>query len=416
MRIGVLGSGGREHAIAWKLRKSPDAEAVYVMPGNGGTGENLSVDISTFSEIRRVCEKNRIELLIVGPEQPLVNGIADYFKDSPIRVFGPESAAARLEGSKIWARQFMTRNGVSAPEYRIAREDDELHEIISSSGGEIVVKYEGLAGGKGVFVCSSESEAWHAVSTIRTRYGDDTPILFEEKLDGQELSIIGITDGKTIKLLSPSQDHKQIYDGDRGPNTGGMGAYCPVPLCTGDVMRAIQTRVVEPTMSGIRNEGLPFRGILYFGLMLTDTGPVVLEYNVRFGDPETEVILPALETDLLLLINGCFDDSLARRPVEMSDEYVIDVVLASEGYPGIYETGHLISGLDSIPEDILVFHSGTRRHGPDIHTSGGRVLNIVARASDLRQARERVYEACSYIRFQGKYNRTDIGMRVLQSS
>ena len=416
MRIGVLGSGGREHAIAWKLRQSPEAEIVFVMPGNGGTGENLSVDQGDFSDIRRVCEKNGLELLVVGPEQPLVNGIVEYFHDSPVDVFGPDASAARLEGSKAWAKQFMTRHGVSTPEYWITRDDGILGRIIRSHNGEIVVKYDGLAGGKGVFVCSSETEAWDAVTSIRTRYGSDTSIILEEKLTGQELSIIGITDGRTVRLLSPSQDHKQARDGDKGPNTGGMGAYCPVPICTEEVMATIRTNIVDPTMSGIRADGLQYRGVIYFGLMITDTGPKVLEYNVRFGDPETEVILPSLKSDLLPLIQGCFDDSLARRDAELHNDFIIDVVLASEGYPGPYDTGFPITGLDPVSEDILIFHSGTKRRGDEILTAGGRVLNMVARAPDLSQARDSVYEACSRIRFSGKYYRRDIGARVLGAS
>ena len=415
MKVAVIGSGGREHALIWKLGQNLDRNDIFAIPGNGGTSNNIDISIDNFSEIRGFCEKENIELVIVGPEAPLVDGIVDYFADSPIRVFGPDRIAAQLEGSKIWAKKFMEKHGVATAGFKAYENKQDPDDEIERLGGDLVIKYDGLAGGKGVFVTSSIQEATQAVKTIREKYGENATFIIEEKLHGQEISIIGFTDGKNIKLLLPSQDHKPALDGDKGPNTGGMGAYCPVPMCNEVLMEAIQTSVVQPTLDGIRAEGLNYKGVIYFGLMITNEGPKLLEYNVRLGDPEAEVILPALKSDLLPVITACFDDSLAKIELEFNPHYYVDVVLTSQGYPGSYDTGFEISGIEDVSDDILVFQSGTTQKEGRILTAGGRVLNVVARGHDLQSAINLAYRDLKTIHFHNMNYRTDIGHKGLVS-
>ncbi len=411
MNVAVVGSGGREHVIAWKLSQSAMAEELFAIPGNGGTAPNVPIDPMDFPALKEFCLKQDVALLVVGPEQPLVAGVVDYFRDTEIKVLGPDRAAARLEGSKIWAKRFMLKYGVATAESWVL-ENGDAEPAIQALNGNLVVKYDGLAGGKGVVVCSSKEEARAAVADLRQKHGADAPLLLEERLLGQELSVIGFTDGEHIILLLPSQDHKQAYDGDRGPNTGGMGAYCPVPFCDERVLSSIREAVVDPTLRGIRQEGLDYRGALYFGLMLTEEGPKALEYNVRLGDPEAEVILPALKSDILVLMLSCMDRTLSDFQPEFFDGFFVDVVLTSRGYPGAYEKGFEISGLDVLPDTAMAFHAGTRRKGSALLTAGGRVLNIVARGPDLKSAIGRAYEACAGIYFHGVTCRHDIGGRV----
>jgi phosphoribosylamine--glycine ligase len=415
MKIAIVGSGGREHALGWKLAQTVDAQDIYFMPGNGGTWNNIPVEPRDFPAIQEYCRSTGIEMILVGPEQPLVDGIVDFFQATSIKVLGPDGAAARLEGSKIWAKEFMKRHGVATARSWVLGEDVEPHELLTAYDGNLVIKYDGLAAGKGVKVCSSVEEASRAIAALQTKHGEDARLIAEEKLSGQEISIIGFTDGTSVKLLLPSQDHKPIYDGDRGPNTGGMGAYCPVPFCDNRLLDEIERCVVAPTLRGIQAEGLNYRGIIYFGLMVTDGGPKVLEYNVRLGDPESEVVLPALKSDILALITACFDGTLGEVDVAFSADYFVDVVLASEGYPGPYETGFAITGFERLSEDTLVFHAGTTIRDEYLITAGGRVLNVVARASDLKGAIECVYEECVKLGFQGAYYRRDIGQKGLET-
>ncbi len=414
MKIGVLGSGGREHALAWKLAQSVGHENVYCLPGNGGTRNNIPVAVDDFEGIRKVCRENGLELLVVGPEVPLAKGIVDYFSDDSVRVFGPDRQAARLEGSKIWAKQFMKKYGVATADFWMVEHGDDIEQVIEGMDGQVVIKYDGLAAGKGVFVCHSVQEAYAALQELKQRYGATAPFFIEQKFSGQEVSIIGFTDGKTFKLLQPSQDHKPAFDGDKGPNTGGMGAYCPVPVCTPEVLQEIQQKIVQPTLVGLQQEKLNYHGVLYFGIMLTENGPQLLEYNVRFGDPETEVILPALRSDLLTLIEASLNETLSDVTVTFKENYFVDVVLASGGYPGSYEKGKEIIGLDTISDDVLVFHAGTKRENGALLTAGGRVLNVVAQGPTLRQAVERVYAEIPKIRFDGMYYRRDIAQKGLQ--
>ncbi len=411
MNIAVLGSGGREHAIAWKLAQSPMAGTVYVMPGNGGTANNVAVDPMDFDAVGAACRERDVELLVVGPEDPLAAGIVDHFAGSDLKVFGPGAAGARLEGSKAWSKDFMARHGVATAAYEHFPSPHEAREFARALGA-CVVKYDGLAAGKGVFVCHSADEALEALDTVAERYGADAPTVVEELLIGNEVSILGLTDGRHIALLQPSQDHKQRFDGDQGPNTGGMGAFCPVPAFDLAMLEQVRAAVVEPTLAGLRAEGIPFHGVVYFGLMMCAEGPKLLEYNVRLGDPETEAVLPALQSDLLELILACLDGSLALYTPQFVPGYFVDLVQASGGYPGSYPKGIEITGLDELPDNVLVFHAGTRRDEQGVlRTSGGRVLNLVAHGTTLDAAIQRVYAAAEQVRFEGKVQRGDIGRR-----
>jgi phosphoribosylamine--glycine ligase len=412
MNIAVLGSGGREHALAWKLSQSPLAGTVYVMPGNGGTDNNVAVDPMDFEAVGAACRERGVELLVVGPEDPLAAGIADHFAGSDLRVFGPGADGARLEGSKAWSKDFMARHGVATAAYRHFPGPEDARGYVLDLGGACVVKYDGLAAGKGVFVCQSTEQALEALATVQQRYGARAPTVVEACLLGNEVSILGITDGQTIALLPPSQDHKQLLDGDQGPNTGGMGAFCPVPAFDLAMLERVRLEVVEPTLRGLRSEGIDYHGVIYFGLMMCADGPKLLEYNVRLGDPETEAVLPALDSDLLELILACIDGTLMLHELRFRPGFVVDLVLASGGYPGSYPKGLPITGLEGLPEDVRVFHAGTRRTADGrLVTSGGRVLNVVAHGETLDGAIAKAYAAAEGIRFEGKCQRGDIGRR-----
>ena len=329
MKIAVIGSGGREHAVAWKLSQSRKAEKVYVLPGNGGSENNIPIDVNDFAGIRDFCDKEKVELIFVGPEDPLANGIVDYFKDSDIKVFGPDQKTAKLEGSKIFAKKFMQKYGVATGFYKEfgGKQINCYQQIpilpkdfIKELNGNCVIKFDGLAAGKGVFVCSSIEEAENSVSEIKSKYGENSPFLIEERLEGTEISILAFTDGENYQLLLPSQDHKQLLAGDKGPNTGGMGAFCPVPFYIKDLHRKVVQSIIEPTIKGINAEGFDYKGVVYFGLMITKTAPKVLEYNVRLGDPETEVVLPAFKGDLLELVLSCFNGTLKDFKMDFFDD------------------------------------------------------------------------------------------------
>ncbi|MBN1948824.1 MAG: phosphoribosylamine--glycine ligase [Candidatus Cloacimonetes bacterium] len=416
MKIAVLGSGGREHALAWKLAQSPHTDKLYVIPGNGGTENNLPLSLTDFPALKKELDQLRVDLVVVGPENPLTEGIVDFFRDSGIRVFGPDQQAARLEGSKLYAKQFMRKYGVSTADFReFGPGHDSLTELkktISDFGEEVVIKYDGLAAGKGVFVCNNMPEVEENLADMFRNFGRDCRFLLEKKLKGSELSILGFTDGHDIRLLLPSQDHKQLLDGDAGPNTGGMGAFCPVPFCDEKMITEIRKKIIEPTMQGIRTEKFNYTGVLYFGLMITAEGPFLLEYNVRLGDPETEVVLPALQSDLVELIEACFHNELSGFPLEFVPGYFLDVVLTAGGYPGPYEKGLEIYGLNDLDEDIMVFHAGTKKANGHLVTNGGRILNIVARGNSLEDAIRKVYSNCERIVFKNAYYRRDIGKRV----
>jgi phosphoribosylamine--glycine ligase len=412
MKAGVIGSGGREHALAWKLAQDLGPENVFCLPGNGGTAHNLNLDPTDRSALVAACRELGIGLLVVGPEGPLAEGIVDDLAGSGIAMLGPGRAAARLESSKLWAKQFMVRHGVATAPASVHRAPDPAAGRIRELSGRLVVKYDGLAAGKGVFVAGDEAEAAAAVATVAERYGPGAAFLIEERLAGSELSLLAFTDGRDVALLPTSQDHKPVGDGDRGPNTGGMGAFCPVPAVDDDLLGAVRREIVEPTLAGLAAEGLVYRGILYFGVMVTAGGPRLLEYNVRMGDPETEAVLPALSSSLLDLVLGCLNGTVGRQRPVFRPGYFVDVVLASGGYPGDYRHGFPITGLEAAEEECLVFHSGTRRRDDGtVVTSGGRVLNVVGSGAGLDQAITHAYRGVERVSFEGMFCRRDIGRR-----
>jgi len=411
MKIAVIGSGGREHAIAWKFAQSLGWEQVFTLPGNGGIPNSHLVDFNDFDAVHQFCKQKDIELIFVGPEVPLSKGIVDYFrKNTSIAIFGPTRNAARLESSKIFAKHFMQKYGVATAPFKTFDAIKEATTYASSKRGNLVIKFDGLAAGKGVYVCDNMQEVTLALQELEQTYGEQLQFLIEDKIIGDEISVIGFTDGKDIQLLAPSQDHKQLLDGDLGPNTGGMGAICPVPFCDDKLMQLIRKNIVEPTLKGLNSEGFDYRGVIYFGIMIDQNGPKLLEYNVRLGDPETEVILPCLKNNLEELTLACLDGTIGQLTVDFHEGYFVNVVQVSGGYPKSYQKGLVIEGLDQI-KDVLVFHAGTRKQKDQILSNGGRVLNITANAMLLQQAIKKAYAACEKIHFQDNFYRKDIGQR-----
>jgi len=410
----LLGSGAREHALAEKLTR--DGATVHVLPGNAGIpNSHLDVNPLDFEAVKTFAQAHGAHLIVVGPEAPLAAGITDFFAGSAIKVFGPARAAARLESSKVWSKDFMRRHGVATARAWPFRSDNiaAARTKAAELGGHVVVKYDGLAAGKGVYVCSSVEEAETALNELQTQYSGWFSFLLEEKLTGPEISIIGLTDGREIKLLATSQDHKQLLAGDQGPNTGGMGAYCPVPFVDGNVLATLAHDIIDPTLRGLQNEQFDFCGFLYFGIMLTPSGPKLLEYNVRLGDPEAEVLLPALDSSLLALIEAALDGTLAKQTVRQRPGAFVGVVLASGGYPAAkFPTGFPITGLDGLPAHTRAYHGATRQSADNqLVTNGGRVLVLTAHGPDLEIATARAYEACAKVTFQEAYFRTDIAQR-----
>lgn len=411
MKIAIIGSGGREHALAWKLAKDLGEQAVYALPGNGGIPNSHPIDISDFEAIQTFCEANDITYIFVGPEVPLADGIVDYFNQTTIKALGPCKDAARLEGSKIFSKNFMKKYGVATAAFHTFSEVSEAEEIVHEMDGDLVIKYDGLAAGKGVFVCDNVQEALDALNEMRAQYGEECPFLIEDKIVGDEISIIGFTDGQNIQLLLPSQDHKQLNDGDTGPNTGGMGVMCPVPFWNDDLAQEIDEKIVQPTLKGIQAEKMNYKGVIYFGIMMGENGPELLEYNVRFGDPETEVLLPSLKTDLSKIVKACLNGTLGELTLEFEDGFFVDVVQVSGGYPKSYQKGYEIHGLSEV-NDAIVFHAGTKVQEGKIVTNGGRVLNIVAQGETLDAAIQKAYEECKKVSFKDNFYRKDIGQRV----
>ncbi|TPG62379.1 phosphoribosylamine--glycine ligase [Hymenobacter nivis] len=410
----LLGSGAREHAMAAKL--TSDGASVQVVPGNAGIpNSHPGLDPLDFAALEAYARHQGVQLIVVGPEAPLAAGVADYFAGSDIKVFGPTKAGALLESSKVWSKDFMRRHGVATAQAWPFRSDEVAAARAKAAelGGQVVVKYDGLAAGKGVYVCSSPAEAEAALDDLQAHYTGWYSFLLEEKLTGPEISIIGLTDGHEMKLLATSQDHKQLLANDEGPNTGGMGAYCPVPFADDNVLADIRRDIIEPTLRGLQNEQFEFRGFLYFGIMLTPTGPKLLEYNVRLGDPEAEVLLPAMDSSLLALIEATLDGGLARQVVRQRPGAFVGVVLASGGYPaGGFPTGFPITGLENLPDGVAAYHGATKRNADgQLVTSGGRVLVLSAQGPTLAAATARAYEAAALVEFQDKYVRPDIAQR-----
>jgi len=422
MNVLVIGSGGREHTLVWKLKQSRKVEKVFCAPGNGGIAalaRCVNIKTDNTKSLIEFAQRNKIDLTVVGPEQPLAAGIVDEFHRRKLRIFGPDRKAARLESSKVFAKEFMKQYHIPTAPFCVFQTSAEAIGFCKSAEYPLVLKADGLAAGKGVVIAKNLKEATAAIEMMMTKkaFGKaGERIIVESFLQGQEVSIMAITDGKTILPLMPSQDHKQAFDGDRGPNTGGMGAYCPVDFVTADILEDVQQHILEPTIAGLKSEEIGFVGVLYAGLILTDFGPRVLEFNCRFGDPETQVVLPMLKNDLVDVLSAAADKKLAGAgKLEWRKGAAACVIMASRGYPANYKTGFPITGLDHIKDNnCQVFHAGTRRDNGKLLTAGGRVLAVVGLNNDLRGALDRAYSAIRKIRFEGAFFRKDIGFRVLQ--
>ena len=418
MNILVIGSGGREHALYWKLSESPQTEQIYAIPGNPGMGASAAIALDDHAAILRFVKEHEIGLVVVGPEVPLMNGLVDGLEAAGIRAFGPRANAAEIEGSKSFAKDLMKKYGIPTARYEVFTAAEPARAYIRQEGAPIVVKADGLAAGKGVIVAMTEQEALDAVDAIMEdhSFGDaGARVVIEEFMEGEEASLLAFTDGTMIRPMISAQDHKRAYDGDRGPNTGGMGTYAPAPVMTPEMTERAVEEILKPTIAAMAKEGRVYRGCLYLGLMVTSDGPKVVEFNARFGDPETQVVLPLLDSDLVAIMCACADGTLADVPIRWKDGAAVCVVLASGGYPGHYEKGQEIHGLaDAEAMGALVFHAGTAMKAGKLVTNGGRVLGVVGRGADISSAVDAAYAAATKISFKDAYYRKDIAHRALE--
>ncbi len=422
MKVLVIGSGGREHAIVWKLAQSKRVDRIYCTPGNAGIAELaecIDIDPKDHESLVSFARYEWVDLTVVGPEEPLARGIVDAFQKEGLRIVGPTKEAARIEASKVFAKEFMKRHGIPTAEYRVFSAYSHAEEYVRMKGAPIVIKADGLAAGKGVVVAQTVDEALEALRRIMIdrAFGEaGERVVVEEALEGEEASYLVFTDGQFIIPMLSSQDHKRVFDGDRGPNTGGMGAYSPAPVVTPEVERKIMERVMKPAIAGMKKEGMKYKGILYAGLMIKDSEPYVLEFNCRFGDPEAQPLLMRMNSDLVDVLMAITEERLSRVSIEWRPEPAVCVVAASGGYPGSYEKGKEITGLDEVRKmpNVVVFHAGTSFRDGKIVTSGGRVLGVTALGVNIKQARDRAYEALQKIHFEGMHYRRDIAWRALQ--
>lgn len=418
MNILVIGSGGREHALYWKLSESPQTEQIYAIPGNPGMGASAAIALDDHAAILRFVKEHEIGLVVVGPEVPLMNGLVDELEAAGIRAFGPRANAAEIEGSKSFAKDLMKKYGIPTARYEVFTAAEPARAYIRQEGAPIVVKADGLAAGKGVIVAMTEQEALDAVDAIMEdhSFGDaGARVVIEEFMEGEEASLLAFTDGTTIRPMISAQDHKRAYDGDRGPNTGGMGTYAPAPVMTPEMTERAVEEILKPTIAAMAKEGRTYRGCLYLGLMVTADGPKVVEFNARFGDPETQVVLPLLDSDLVAIMCACADGTLADVPIRWKEGAAVCVVLASGGYPGHYDKGQEIHGLaDAEAMGALVFHAGTAMKDGKLVTNGGRVLGVVGRGADISSAVDAAYAAATKISFKDAYYRKDIAHRALE--
>lgn len=426
MKVLVIGKGGREHALVWKLSQSSRITRIFCAPGNAGTAleaVNVPIEATDFAQLERFAKKEQIGLTIVGPEDPLALGICDSFRKAGLRIFGPTREAAQIEASKVFAKQLMRHADVPTADFRIFDHPDPARHYIETRDYPVVVKADGLAAGKGVILCSTNNEALAAIDRIMVReeFGRAAgrQIVIEKRLEGQELSILALVSGRTIIPLAPTQDHKAAFDNDEGPNTGGMGAYCPAPLATPELIQEIEQSILIPTVHALKRGRKAFHGILYAGIIITNQGPRVLEFNARFGDPETQPLLMRLKTDLLELLEAITDGKLEDYPEDRlawDPRSAVSVVIASQGYPGPYSKGKVISGLDEAAKipDVKVFHAGTTMENQRVVTDGGRVFSVTALGDTLSDAKRRAYEAVAHIQFSGAFYRHDIADKALR--
>jgi len=428
MRVLIIGSGGREHCLAWKISQSSLVKKIYCAPGNGGTegiAENVNIAADDISALLYFALKEKIDLTVVGPESPLVEGIVDRFEEKGLKIFGPSKDLALLEGSKVFAKEFMHKAGIPTADFQSFDNYIQAKMYIESKDAPLVVKADGLAAGKGVIVCKTKGDAFGALDLIMTDkvFGDaGNKVVIEDFIDGEEVSILAFVDGETVLPMVASQDHKRALDGDKGLNTGGMGAYSPAPLLDKEGFDKVIKKVFNPLVKTLKKEGKVYKGILYAGLMMKDNEPYVLEYNVRFGDPEIQAILPKLKSDLMDVMVKTIKGKLKGAKLEWDERSCVCVVLASGGYPGKYEKGKEITGLEKLKhkEDIFVFHAGTKKEEKEegkkgkLVTNGGRVLNVVSLGSDIKDAQDKVYKAIKSIDFEKMHYRTDIGNKALK--
>ncbi len=423
MKVLVIGSGGREHALVWKIRQSPKVDKIFCVPGNGGIAqlaECVALNPTDVEALANFAQDKSIDLTVVGPEAPLVAGIADVFSKKGLKVFGPSARAAVLEGSKSFAKNIMKKYGIPTAEANLFDNYGDAASFLEKLKSPYVIKADGLAGGKGVFIAKDKDEAKAALKSclVEGQFGiAGKLVLIEEYMEGPELSILAFSDGKDVIPMVPAQDYKRAYDNDEGLNTGGMGSYSPVPIVTSELYRQIVETVLKPTIKGLASEGIEYRGVLYAGIMLTKDGPRVLEFNVRFGDPETQAILPRLTSDIIEPMLAVANGDLSGVNLKWTDDVCITVVLASGGYPGDYSTGYPITGLEEAGtiEGVTVFHAGTKAKDGQVVTAGGRVLNVSALGKDFEDARQRAYEAIGKIHFDNMHFRNDIALRAIKS-
>ena len=420
MKILVIGSGGREHALCWKLAQHPDAK-VYVAPGNTGMCDEavlVNIKVDDIDMLVDYVKAEEIDLTVVGPELPLTLGIVDAFREAGLACFGPSKAAARLEGSKAFSKELMKKYNIPTAAFDTFTDVEKAKAFVDEIGIPCVVKADGLAAGKGVIICMTREEADAAIEDMLSghAFGDaSAQIVIEEFMEGPEVSVLSFADGKHVLPMVSAQDHKRIYDGDKGPNTGGMGAYSPAPVYTEEMAELVNRTIIEPTIKAMEAEGAPFTGILYTGLMLTDKGPRVLEYNARFGDPETQPIMMRMKSDIVPLFQACIDGTLDQMDLEWYDDAAVCVIMASGGYPASSEKGVVIHGLEKVKKDeAVVFHSGTTMNGGEVVTNGGRVLGVTAMDSTIKGAIDKAYQAVDKITFDNMQFRRDIGARALK--
>jgi phosphoribosylamine---glycine ligase len=426
MNILIIGNGGREHAMAWKIRQSPLCEKLYVAPGNAGTrevAENIPIPADDFAALGKFCKENKIELMVVGPEAPLVDGIRDYFESDPwlkdVLIVGPGKHGAQLEGSKDFSKQFMLRNNIPTAKAKTfdVSEIDKAFEYISTCKPPIVLKADGLAAGKGVVISLSQAEAKAVIKDmlVNKKFGKaGNKVLIEEFLNGIELSVFVLTDGKDYVILPEAKDYKRIHDNDMGPNTGGMGAVSPVVFATKDFMKKVEEMVVKPTIAGLNREAIDYKGFIFVGLMNVGGSPYVIEYNARMGDPETQAVMPRIKSDLVEILAATANGELKGKQIEIHNDYSVTIALVSGGYPGDYEKGKKIKGLGRPSSSAIVFHAGTKDSSHDILTDGGRVLAITGKGESLEEARQAAYNCADEIQWDGLYYRKDIGMDLIK--